>query len=111
MNLARNVTILLMLSTFVMQTIANKVTVDDRLLRDFSNVEAFKVMKITKRIMATGDKPKLDKFLRSIRKFVYKRRLAKCVKLFGSKSICQNKANFYVWAQMLAKTIMSGEYY
>lgn len=39
---------------------------------------------------------------------IERQRLAKCVAQLGSASICKNEVSFYLWAQLLAKEIMSG---
>ena len=90
----------------------NKIAiVQQRLLRDLSREELLRVFNITKQLISIGDKRRLVKFLQYFQKLVYKRRLEKCIKLFSSQNICQNNANFYIWAQNMAKEIMSGASY
>ena len=109
MNVSSGTLVVLIISSWLFNTMANTIRVEDRLQRDFSDMEIIKVVKITGNLISAGNGQKLEDFLRNLRKVVYKRRLAKCVKVFGSESICQNKANFYIWAQQMAKEIMSGE--
>ena len=82
--------------------------VHQRLLKDLTKVEISRVVKVTRQLISTGDKRRLVKFLQHLQKIVYKRRLEKCVKVFASENICQNNANFYIWAQNVAKEIMDG---
>ena len=87
----------------------NKIAmVNQRLLQDLSKDEISRVVYITRQLISIGDKRRLLKFLQHLQGIVYKRRLAKCIKIFSSQNICQNNANFYIWAQNLAKDIMDG---
>ena len=91
-------------------TMGNKIAIiHQRLLRDLSNDEIVQVVKTTKQLMSTGSDMLLQIFLKDLQQTVYKRRLEKCVKIFGSENICQNNAKFYIWARTLAKRIMSGQ--
>ena len=78
-------------------------------MRDFTNIEIFNLVKMTGKLMATGNEEKLDDFLQKVRQVVYERRLAKCMKILGSKMICQDNVNFFIWAKNIAKKIMAGE--
>ena len=104
-----NIIFPLLLSTCFFQMVVSKIAVEGRLQRDFTNTEIIKVVKITGNLMSAGNGRKLNEFLQQLKALVYKRRLAKCMKVFGSENICQNKANFYIWAQQMARKIMSGE--
>ena len=95
---------------FGSQTMAIKTAeVHEKLLQDLSKDEIVKVVKVTRNLMASGSGSQLLKFLQQLQKIVYKRRLAKCVKILGSENICENNAKFYIWARNLAKGIMAGE--
>ena len=106
---SRMVLILIFVLLFATQTMANGTSsVHERLLRDLSKDEIKRVVKMTRQFISTGDKFRLLNFLHKLQRIVYKRRLAKCVKIFASENICQNNANFYIWARKLAKEIMNG---
>ena len=97
---------------FPLKNMANKITtIHQRLLNDLSRVEISRVVKVTRQLISTGDKRRLVKFLQYFQKIIYKRRLEKCIEIFSSQNICQNNANFYIWAQNMAKEIMSGASY
>ena len=110
MKVAAGFSVFLLLSAFIccLQAKLIQIPVEGRLQRDFTDTEIIKVVKITGKLMYNGTSEKLGEFLQHLKRVVYKRRLAKCIKVFGSENICQNKANFYIWAQQMAKEIMTG---
>ena len=88
---------------------AYKPVVPRRLVQDFSHEEFAKVVAMTRQLMVNGSSTELQGFLFQLKQIVYKRRLAKCIRILGSKPICENNVRFYIWAQKLAKKIMAGE--
>ena len=45
-----------------------------------------------------------------IETYMFHKRLAKCLKFFRSRLICENKSTWYMWAQIIAKDIMNGNW-
>ena len=37
-------------------------------------------------------------------------RMKRCIRLLHSRGVCENNVGFYIWAQLLAKDIMSGKF-
>lgn len=62
-------------------------------------------------LLEAGQISKLVALNRRVKGIIYQRRLSKCIKEFQSRDICENKRNFYIWVQMLAKNVMDGEHY
>ena len=86
-----------------------KTIVPKPLVQDFTDREFAKVVAITGKLMAYGSHKELQEFLLQLKQVVYRRRLAKCEKLLGSKQLCESNVRFYIWAQKVAKKIMAGE--
>ena len=55
--------------------------------------------------------PKTTQYYKQlIEQYVHHKRMAKCLRHFGSRLVCENNTTWFMWAQLLAKDIMSGKY-
>ena len=45
-----------------------------------------------------------------IEQYIYQKRMAKCLRHFGSRLVCENNTTWFMWAQLLARDIMNGKY-
>ena len=54
--------------------------------------------------------PKTSDILkRPIEQYIFFKRMNKCLKIFGSRLICESKSIWFMWAQLLAEDILNGK--
>ena len=55
--------------------------------------------------------PKSDFHIKDlVERYIIAKRFLICMKHFNSRLVCENKATWFMWAQILAKDIMEGKY-
>ena len=55
--------------------------------------------------------PKTNNAIKKIiEKYIYEKRMRKCMEHFGSRAVCENNTTWFMWAQILARDIMEGKF-
>ena len=83
----------------------------EELSQNLSNEELFKaLLKMVQTLIKAGKMDKVAEISDQLRNLQKKARLDRCLRAFGSQAICSGNSPFYMWAQVVAKDIVSSNF-